>query len=96
MLTHRIVAYLIGLAVGYWVLTLAEKEKNFNKTLGKIIGGIIIVVSLIGPLCIAGKCMMGKCEMGSGCCSSMSSCPMEKGGAPMAMPGMTDDQKKAK
>ena len=51
MLTHRIVVYLITLAVGYWVMTLAEKEKNRTKTIGKVIAWIIILVSFFGPLC---------------------------------------------
>ena len=71
MITHRIVAYLISLAVGYWVLTLAEKEKNTNKKIGKVVGWIIIVVSLIGPLCITGSRVF--CHGSS--CSYMQSCP---------------------
>lgn len=51
MLTHRIVAYLITLAVGYWILTKAENEKDFTKIIGKVIAWIIIVVSLLGPVC---------------------------------------------
>ena len=52
MITFRIVAYLIGLTVGYWVLTLAEKEKDLTKTIGRVIAWIIIAVSLIGPVCV--------------------------------------------
>ncbi|SRR5665213_1275716 len=51
MLTHHIVAYLITLAVGYWILTKAENEKDFTKTIGKVIAWIIIVISLLGPVC---------------------------------------------
>jgi hypothetical protein len=51
MLTHRIVAYLITLAVGYWILTKAENEKDFTKIIGRVIAWIIIVVSLLGPVC---------------------------------------------
>jgi hypothetical protein len=51
MLTHHIVAYLITLAVGYWILTKAENEKDFTKIIGRVIAWIIIVVSLLGPVC---------------------------------------------
>jgi hypothetical protein len=51
MLTHHIVAYLITLAVGYWILTKAENEKDFTKIVGRVIAWIIIVVSLLGPVC---------------------------------------------
>lgn len=48
---HSVVAYMVGLAVGYWVLTLADKQNNTTKTLGKVFAWIIIVVSLLGPVC---------------------------------------------
>lgn len=52
-MTHPIVAYLISLAVGYWVLTLADKQNGLTKTLGHVFAWIIIVVSLLGPVCLA-------------------------------------------
>ncbi len=52
-MTHPIVAYLISLAVGYWVLTLADKQNGLTKTLGHVFAWIIIVVSLMGPVCLA-------------------------------------------
>ena len=52
-MTHPIVAYLISLAVGYWVLTLADKQNGLTKTLGHVFAWIIIVVSLLGPVCVA-------------------------------------------
>lgn len=83
MLTHRIVAYLIGLAVGYWVLTLADKQMGFTKTIGKIIAWIIMVVSICGPLCIAG-CGLFCCHRADGGWCSM--------GGRMNPPGMTENQ----
>ncbi len=78
MITYRIVAYLIALAVGYWVLTVAEKEQNLNKKLGKVIGWIIIIVSLCGPLCLAGSHMI--CRSGSAnCCWMQGCCKMDHG-----------------
>ncbi len=62
---HSIVGYLISLAVGYWLLTLAEKENGLVKTLGRVLAGIVIVVSLLGPIC---KVAMGvaRHSMGGG------------------------------
>ncbi len=51
-MAHHIVAFLITLAVGYWVLTLAEKQGGLTKTLGMVFAWIIIVVSLLGPVCV--------------------------------------------
>ena len=96
-MTSRIVAYLFGLALGYWVLTLAEKEKNFNKKLGKTIGWVIIVVSILGPLCLAGSRVF--CHAYSGSCAGAWACPYEnhpmmegQGAAPG--PGMMGSQDK--
>lgn len=73
MVTHRILAYLIGLALGYWVLTHAEKEKKMLKTIGRIIGWIIIVVSFIGPLCLAGSAIY--CRTHGDSCAYSTECP---------------------
>lgn len=93
MVTHRILAYLIGLALGYWVLTHAAKQKGFEKLVGKIIAWIIIVISLCGPLCIAGSALVCKGH-GGGCC--FSSCPMDGhmmgGGCPDMGKGMMDNK----
>ena len=77
MITHRVVAYLISLAVGYWVLTLADKQKNLVKTVGLVIGWAIIVISALGPLCVAGSMY---CRSNSMECHSSWYCPDEKGG----------------
>jgi hypothetical protein len=95
MITCKIVAYLFSLAVGYWVLTLADKEKNLNKKIGKWIGWIVIVVSICGMLCSASFCM--KCCSKSGCGPSTWGCPMGatgKMGCPgkMGGPGKMGDQ----
>jgi len=50
MIAHSVVAFLISLAVGYWVLTLADKQNGLLKTLGQVFAGIIIVVSLLAPV----------------------------------------------
>jgi hypothetical protein len=73
MLTHRILSYLVGLALGYWVLTLADKQNGFTKKLGQLVGWVILVVSLMGPLCLGGKAVF--CHMNSSSCEYSSSCP---------------------
>jgi|GEM_PF-3587313 len=93
MVTHKIVAYLITLALGYWVLTLADKQTGLTQKMGKVIGWIILIVSLSGPLCMLGSCMSGHCGKMDHCCSmsSMSGCGMDedkmKGGCPMEKMG---------
>ena len=49
--SHGVAALLVTSAVGYWVLTLAAKEKEGTKKLGHLVGLIIIVVSLLGVAC---------------------------------------------
>lgn len=78
MLTCKIVAYLFSLAVGYWVLTLAAKEKGTLQKIGKALGWVIIVVSLCGPLCLA-WCGM-KCGPKGGHCGSGYGCKMDGDG----------------
>jgi hypothetical protein len=73
LMTHHIAAYLLTLAVGYWVLTLAEKEKGLNKKIGKFVGWAILIVSLVGPLCLAASCLV--CHSRGDACSTSSSCP---------------------
>lgn len=70
---HHIVAYLIALAVGYWVLTLAVKEKGTNQKIGKVIGWFIIVVALGGMVCST-ACRLCS-HMRGDSCSYSSSCP---------------------
>lgn len=67
---HCIVALLISLAVGYWLLTLAEKENGLTKILGRVIAGIIIVVSLLAPICMA-ACALCRHSLGAACGYSM-------------------------
>ncbi len=74
---------LIASAVGYWVITLAEHQKGSTKSLGKWLGAIIVVVSLVGAACTiycvasgkTGSCplMMGKW---GACAAKPFACPM--------------------
>ncbi len=48
---------LISLAVGYYVLLAAGKEKKQDKLLGQVIGWLIIVLSALGIWCYAQQCI---------------------------------------
>ena len=74
MIASRVAAYLISLAVGYWVMTLADKQSGFTQKIGKAIAWIIILVSLCGPLCIAASRFCCHGQMAA--CMSMRDCPM--------------------
>jgi hypothetical protein len=63
-MAHSIVAFLISLAVGYWLLTLAEKQGGLTRTLGRVFAWIIIVVSLMGPLGLAASAWCRHCHGG--------------------------------
>ncbi len=95
MMAHKIVAYLISMAVGYWVLTLAAREKNDLQKIGKAIGWIIIVVSFFGPLCAVGSALV--CHLRSSSCSysSGSSCAWQGGAmhCPDSAMGMPETSK---
>ena len=51
MILHGISVLLITSAVGYWVLTHAQKEKGRIKTLGHWLGLAIIVFSVASASC---------------------------------------------
>jgi hypothetical protein len=48
---------LISLAIGYYVLITADKEKKQTKLLGQVIGWVIIVASSLGIWCYAQQCV---------------------------------------
>ena len=90
----RIAVYLITLAAGYWVLTLAEKEKGFHKKLGRVLGWVIVAVSLAGPLCLAAS-RLYYCGAGQSC-YSQGACPWSGHGDMDHRDGMPGDQEKGK
>jgi hypothetical protein len=65
-MVYGLVGYLLALAVGYWVMTLAVKEKGRNQLVGKVIGWIIILVAAGGLLCKATLCVSSCGKGGSG------------------------------
>ena len=48
---HGVSVQLISAAAGYWVLTMADKERGRVKTLGQWLGLAIIVISVVGAGC---------------------------------------------
>ena len=64
MFLHGVSSLLITSAVGYWVVTQAQKEKGQVKKLGQLLGAIIVLVSLVGVGCkiyvLATGCPPGK------------------------------------
>lgn len=74
----KISLLLLALAVGYGVLVLSQSQQKPLDTLGRIIGGVILVVSIIGLFCIAFAGMKSRC-------SSKVMCPWS-GSAPVGDP----------
>lgn len=48
---HSVGILLVAAAAGYWVLTLANKEKGRIKNFGQLLGLLIIVVSVALTAC---------------------------------------------
>lgn len=51
MIGHGMAGLMISSAVGYWVLTQSEKEKNRMRKLGQYLGFGIILISVFGIAC---------------------------------------------
>ena len=51
MMSHGVALLLLSAAVGYWVLERAEGQKKNLKQIGQLVGGLIIVISLLGVAC---------------------------------------------
>lgn len=80
MVGHGMTALMISSAVGYWVLTQSEKEKNRVKKLGQLLGLGIILISVFGIAC--------KVYYGAKACQAMGGgsmmCPFTGKSAPPA------------
>ena len=66
MLSHGVGMLLVGAVAGYWVLERAETHKGQLRQIGRLLGGAIIIMSLVGVVCRvwclaseAGHCWMG-------------------------------------
>ena len=58
---------LITAAAGYWVLERAEHEKGRVRTIGRIVAGLILVLSVAGMACKVYTCTNGSGMGKSGC-----------------------------
>lgn len=74
---HVVPLLLITVAVGYWVLTISQSQQKPLGLIGRILGGIIILLALGSLIC--GAICKGTC--GSPMCSANSSkCGVVKAG----------------
>ncbi len=69
---------LIALGIGYLVFLNASKEQGSLRQVGRIIGAVIIVVSILTGVC-AMKCKTGGCPMSGK--APMCSLDLDKGKA---------------
>ena len=87
MMTHGVGLLLLAAVAGYWVLERASSQKGKLKRIGRLLGGIVIVVSLIGVACTV-ACLAGGmqgCSMGIGKrAMSRHFCPFSAKMAPAA------------
>ena len=65
---HGVGELLITTAVGYWVLSRADDQKGEMRRIGRFLGVVIIVVSLVGLIGAAWNVVGGDawCSMGKG------------------------------
>lgn len=69
---------LVALALGYWVLTLADNQADRLKLIGRITGWLVMVVAVGGLLCSAFAGMCGRKKMCATPGAMMGGCPMHK------------------
>lgn len=64
---------LLALAAGYAVLVLSQSQQRPLDVLGRFLGGLVVLVSLVGLLCVAVCsvwCGWSRCHQGGMCPSS--------------------------
>ena len=64
---------LLAMVGGYWVLTLSQQQQKPLDLLGRIVGGIVLLIATGGLLCAA---FFGLCRWKG--CSGASWCPTDK------------------
>ena len=68
---HSAVELLLGTVAGYWVLERAEAHKGDLKKLGRFLGWLIIIASLVGVVCrawsMSAACPIGMMRKGGAC-----------------------------
>ena len=64
---HEVGVLLLSAVAGYWVLERSASHKGELQRVGKLLGSIVIAISLIGIGCAVGSAasgMVGYCPMG--------------------------------
>ena len=74
-MSHGIALLLLSAAVGYWVLERASGQKKDLKTIGQIIGALIIAISFLGVACKVYCLTTGKSSCPSGMYPGKKACP---------------------
>ncbi len=80
---HGVGVLLLTAVAGYWVLERAATHKGELKKIGELVGGFIIVASLLGVACHAWMLVSGKSaycpvdKMGKGWCPYTSKVPLD-------------------
>lgn len=85
------IAFMLTMALGYWVLTLAAAQERPLFGLGRFVGGVILLASLIGLVAVAA---CGFCKMKSGC-GAGGACPVKMSGCPMSGAGASAESPSA-
>ena len=75
MMSHGVALLLLSSAVGYWVLERSSGQKKEVKTIGQIVGTLIIVISLLGVACKVYYLATGKTYCPSGMYPGKKACP---------------------
>ena len=50
-MSHGVGVLLLAAVAGYWVLERAERQRGALKRVGRLVGSIVIVVSVLGVAC---------------------------------------------
>ena len=77
-MSHGVALLLLSSAVGYWVLERASGQKKDLKTIGQVVGGLIIAISLLGVACKVYYLATGKAICPAGMkkiCPAGMNCP---------------------
>ena len=65
-MVHGTVGLLLVAVAGYWVLERAESHKGRLRSIGRLLGGLIILVSLMGVACRVWCLATGRTGYGAG------------------------------
>ncbi|MBI3321852.1 MAG: hypothetical protein HYZ91_06260 [Candidatus Omnitrophica bacterium] len=89
---HSTGGLLLAAIGGYWVIERAEAHKGYLRKLGRVLGGAIIILSLLSLACRAWwavSCKPGFMGKGGYCPFSMKSTPLPADPSSETSPGST-------